>query len=392
MEIFMNDYNEEKFENEVRKIFKKKIEKPLKFEYTIKNFEYNENKNIKNIGKIATATVCLTIVMTTSIVGAFFAKTKIWKKPYIITEESKIKEEENVKKPITDEEKKNFINQETVLENANLIVTKMGYDNLKFENIELIRDYDNEIHYKVYKENKDTNDLEVLMNLNPYNCKLEYFCDYNAINKKKIFDEISENEAKEIAIKYYKDLEIYDEDDEIIEVKKQPVVVKDIEIDMWQVTFGKKINGMEIPDSKYSICFNVENHKPIVYIIKAKEKNDNNFGKVEITKDEAIKIATQKEKSFSNLDINEVSVELSIKKMNMFIYCLENNIDNKNGELKIDDNSRIVWVVEVKHNKNFKPREYDLKSIKELYNKKYYIDAETGEIVGGEQTEFFNNI
>lgn len=54
----------------------------MKFEYTIKNFEYKENKKI--IAKLATVTVCLTIVMTASIVGAFFVKNKIWKKPFFM--------------------------------------------------------------------------------------------------------------------------------------------------------------------------------------------------------------------------------------------------------------------------------------------------------------------
>ena len=31
------------------------------------------------------------------------------------------------------------------------------------------------------------------------------------------------------------------------------------------------------------------------------------------------------------------------------------------------------------------------KQVKKLYNKKYYIDATTGEIIGGEQSEYFNN-
>ena len=71
--------------------------------------------------------------------------------------------------------------------------------------------------------------------------------------------------------------------------------------------------------------------------------------------------------------------------------CLENNITNENGEIKTDDITRNVWVVDVKHNKETKPKDAEIETVKKLYNKKYYIDATTGEIIGGEQSEYFNN-
>ena len=110
-----------------------------------------------------------------------------------------------------------------------------------------------------------------------------------------------------------------------------------------------------------------------------------------VTKEEAIEIATNKEKEFSNLEISDTTADLSIEKMNIFIYCLENNIINENGEIKTDDITRNVWVVDVKHNKETKPKDAEIETVKKLYNKKYYIDATTGEIIGGEQSEYFNN-
>lgn len=386
----MNNYDE-KIDNEIRKIFKKEVDKPLKFKYTIQNFDYNNNQKNKRTFAIRFATVmaCLAIVSTTSLATVEWLKNKIWKNPTIITEEEITKAENTVKSPVTSEEKEKFVSQDVALKNANLIINKMGYENIELKDIELIRDYDNGIHYKIYLKNQNTNDLEILINLNPYSGKLEYFCDYTSINKERNFDEVPEHEIKEIAIKYYKALDIYYESDDIIEIKKQPIYFGNIKNDMWQVTFGEKYNNMDIPGTKYSICFNVENSKPIIYIIKAKEVENIDFNKVEIAKEEAIKIAIEKEKSFSDLPIDEINVELSVKKMNIFIYCLENEIENNDGNLKIDDISRVVWIVEIKHNKDFPIRKYDLKSVKTLYNKQYYIDAETGEIIGGEQTEFF---
>ena len=50
-----------------------------------------------------------------------------------------------------------------------------------------------------------------------------------------------------------------------------------------------------------------------------------------------------------------------------------------------------MWVVNIEHNKDSKPKDAMLETVKNLYNKKYYIDATTGEIIGGEQSEFFYN-
>ena len=121
--------------------------------------------------------------------------------------------------------------------------------------------------------------------------------------------------------------------------------------------------------------------------------DNNNFenNPIIITKEEAIEIATNKEKEFSNLEISDTTADLSIEKMNIFIYCLENNITNENGEIKTEDITRNVWVVDVKHNKETKPKDAEIETVKKLYNKKYYIDATTGEIIGGEQSEYFNN-
>ncbi|MFR3783056.1 MAG: hypothetical protein ACLTXR_04465 [Clostridia bacterium] len=91
------------------------------------------------------------------------------------------------------------------------------------------------------------------------------------------------------------------------------------------------------------------------------------------------------------MEISDTTADLSIEKMNIFIYCLENNITNENGEIKTGDITRNVWVVDVKHNKEAKPKDAEIETVKKFYNKKYYIDATTGEIIGGEQSEYFNN-
>ena len=249
------------------------------------------------------------------------------------------------------------------------------------ENIELIRDYDNNVHYKACLN-------EILINLNPYTGKLEYFSDDNIVSKKWNFDEITDEKAKEIAIKTYSDLGILEDNSEISDIKNEKIVFNSIENDMWTVTFCDKYGDLEVEDSKYSTCFNVCDGKVLFYIIKGKENKNFELGKINISESEAVRIASNKEKEFSNLEISEIYSELAIKKMNIFVYCLENNISDNYDLYKIDDVNRLVWVVEIKHNKDKKVTDTSLEAIKEYYNKRYFIDAETGEIVGGEQAEW----
>ena len=129
----------------------------------------------------------------------------------------------------------------------------------------------------------------------------------------------------------------------------------------------------------------------IIYTITGKIDNNFEDNPIIISKEEAIEIAKNKEKEFSDLEISNVSAELSIEKMNIFVYCLENNIANENGELKVDDISRNVWVVSIENNKDSKTKDGNIETVKSQYNKKYYIDTTTGEIIGGEQSEFFND-
>lgn len=122
-------------------------------------------------------------------------------------------------------------------------------------------------------------------------------------------------------------------------------------------------------------------------------KNEDNYEKnpIVISKEEAIEIAKNKENEFSNIRISNVSAELSIEKMNIFIYCLENNVTNEKGELKTTDTTRNVWVVNIEHDKNTIPKDGNIETVKKFYNKKYFVDATTGEIIGGEESEFFND-
>jgi len=377
------------FDSKIKYILSKEIDKPLEYEQAIKKAFLNKGNEKKHIMfyKMGLISCCFVMLGTVVLATSHIIYEKVWKEPIIKSKEEAQQEleqkVEKVKEKVKDEEKEQFITEKEAIEIANKILNTLGYENKFFENIELIRDYDFNIHYLLSTNSEVGNGI--LINLNPITGELEYFCDNDVLKNIEGYDEISEEYAKEIANQMYKELCIISEGEnvyEIIEVSKQS------EDNMWQVSYAQKYNDLIYEDSMFSTVFSVVNGKTLFYIIKGKTNKNFKSNEIILSENEAKDIAINKEKEFSNLDIDDINVKLSIEKMNLFIYYLENNINENNDEIyKIDDVARIVWVVEIKHNKHEKIRENNLQIVKEQYNKKYYIDATTGEIIGGEQAE-----
>lgn len=374
------------FENKIKKIMKKEIEQPLSYDYAIKNaFTSNKKQKKRNFKyKLLVPTACTIMLCTGVMATSYIVYEKIWKKPIIVSQKKEIN---NVKKEITKQEKTNYISEEEAKKIGEKIIKKLGYKNIKISNIQLKRGYD--LKYSSHYIMKANN---ILITINPANGKLDYFAD-NSINTKKIIcDKISKEKAKEIARKIYKNLEIFDNINnyEIVNVEKVKNAFGTNVSEMWEVSFAKTFNGNYDKNNKSTICFSICDNKITISSITGQKEENFENNPIIITKEEAIEIAKNKEKQFSNLEISKITVDLSIEKMNIFIYCLENNTTNENGELKVDDISRNVWVVDIKHNKKSKPKDGKIETVKKLYNKKYYIDVTTGEIIGGEQSEFFS--
>ena len=376
--------NDEELQN---KIIEKVQDKIAIFE--LKKEDKKMKQYSKKIANIA-ATVVITIGLS---VGTAYAGTviyeKIWKEPTKVSQEELDKEIEKIKEPITAKEKEEMISEEKAIEISNEILQTLGYERIAFKEVNIVRGYDSKNHYILSTETDSTKGI--VINLNAVNGAFEYFCDNDIISKNIICDDISEEDAKNIASDIYKKLNIIQENDiyEIMSAKKQTMASGSDTNDMWQVSYAKKYNNTFDKDTAFSTAFSVVDEKVMIYIIKGKSEDNFENNSITLSKENAIEIAVTKEKEFSSLEISEVSAYLSIEKMNIFIYALENNIKNDDGEYQLDDIDRNVWVVEIKHNKDSKPRDAELETVKQLYNKKYFIDSTTGEIIGGEQSEFF---
>ena len=364
----------DKLDQKIKNIVSKNLTEPIDFEQKIRRSLDDESKEkFKGLNFMrALCTACAGIVLSTGIVFASYtAYEKIWKKP----REYNV----DVEKPaiISEEEKENAISEEDIKQKAINSLEIFGYPNEEIKIADLNRNYtdDSNTYYNLFT----TTDYNSGKNIT-FNGETGEFCyfldndfEFSENNLTKISKDIALRSAKEIFDKINIPLDNY-----IVENVNE-VGYK------WNISYVKSYNEILDRNNKIQICLGKINDitkVKSIFILTNREAENNDFV---ITAEEAKNIAISKEKELSNIEISNVTVKKSIEKMNTFIYCLENNIEIFSS-VKGDDRVRNVWVVEIDHvggmDNVFKVAE-GFDGIKEYADKQYYIDATTGEIIGG---------
>lgn len=364
----------DKLDQKIKNIVSQNLTEPIDFEQKIRRSLDDESKEkFKGLNFMrALCTACAGIVLSTGIVFASYtAYEKIWKKP----REYNV----DVEKPaiISEEEKENAVSEEDIKQKAINILEIFGYPNEEIKIADLNRNYtdDSNTYYNLFT----TTDYNSGKNIT-FNGETGEFCyfldndfEFSENNLTKISKDIALQSAKEIFDKLNISL-----DDYIVENVNE-VGYK------WNIYYVKSYNEIVDRNNKIQICLGKINDitkVKSIFILTNREAENNDFI---ITAEEAKNIAISKEKELSNIEISNVTVKKSIEKMNTFIYCLENNIEIFSS-VKGDDRVRNVWVVEIDHvggmDNVFKVAE-GFDGIKKYADKQYYIDATTGEIIGG---------
>ena len=364
----------DKLDQKIKNIVSKNLTEPIDFEQKIRRSLDDESKEkFKGLNFMrALGTACAGIVLSTGIVFASYtAYEKIWKKPReynVDVEKLAI---------ISEEEKENAVSEEDIKQKAINILEIFGYPNEEIKIADLNRNYtdDSNTYYNLFT----TTDYNSGKNIT-FNGETGEFCyfldndfEFSENNLTKISKDIALRSAKEIFDKINIPLDNY-----IVENVNE-VGYK------WNISYVKSYNEILDRNNKIQICLGKINDitkVKSIFILTNREAENNDFI---IMAEEAKNIAISKEKELSNIEISNVTVKKSIEKMNTFIYCLENNIEIFSS-VKGDDRVRNVWVVEIDHvggmDNVFKVAE-GFDGIKEYADKQYYIDATTGEIIGG---------
>ena len=356
---------------------------PQSFTNTIKNFSPKSKESRNWIMKVKT--IKKSIIIATSLLlgsGVVFAATKtyenVWKQP----------ETYDFSYEITEQEKNDTISEEEAKNKAIEYLRKIGLEK-DVNEISLVKNaYEDKIIWII---GFDSGTMEIdskgefeSLNIPSYNYKIP--------KNYGITKEEARNTAKELLVKYNptNDNEGY----ELVSLRGN--AKKEENAYIWYAEFCKKYEGLVNIYEKISIGW-IPKINELYSLSVENYKYENNEQK--ISKEEAIKIATEKDKQIETRhNIVSVEAELGIDKMNTEVVYREKNIEEyekgtinftieENGKSKIKDDAlfykvdnrvRKVWEVTIyydyyKYDKDFPERFV------------YYVDVTTGEIIGGDR-------
>lgn len=374
------------YEKRIKEILDRPITVSAQFEYAIDTAFLNKAKKSNNVFnnfslKFATTVVCLLLTFSTAVFAAYMIYENIWKDP---ERTSRKQREESVLAPIDEEELNNIISEEKAKTIATTIIENLGYENKTISEIKINRSYENneDLYYHIVFDN-------ITIQLDAKTGIIDYIENRETKNMIKENDIIDKAEAVEIANSIYKKVGIGNIDNYLVLSSEERDGLDDTYTNKyWKVIYGLVEDDIKSDDKIFMITFKIIDGNVFVYKLSYRRLNDFVNNPIVINEDEAIKIAIDKEKEFSSLEISKVSAEIDMKKMNSFVYALENYIGNDTGSLKVDNTARNVWLIFIEHKKDNNPRNTDVLTVRQEFNKRYYIDATTGEIIGGEEAEY----
>ena len=356
---------------------------PHSFTNTLKNFSPNskESRNsIKKVNVIKKSIIIATSILLGSSVVFATAKTyeNIWKQP----------ETYEFSYELTEQEKKEAISEEEAKKKAVEYLSKIGLDK-EINGLTLRKDaYGNEVIWDIGFESgsmtiNSKGKFESL-NIPSYNYKIPYNYGITKEEARKV--------AKELLSKYNPN----NNDDEYVLVSLRGNMEEDKASYIWYATFYKKYDDLINQYEKIEIGW-IPTINGLYSLSFGNYKYENN--EQVISKEDAIKIATEKDQKIEkrhNIAFSEA--EIGIDKMNTEVIYREQNIEeyekgtinfetDKSGVYKVKDDSvfykvdnrvRKVWEVTIY---------YDYIKYKENGRERfvYYVDATTGEIIGGDR-------
>lgn len=382
--------NYDKIDNLFFQYFEDNQEIPNIITNVIETAMYNKKHQYEIIELIKKIIITIVSFLTVASGIAFASYTvyeKIWKEPkkYATSDDYF---NSLPSKEISEEERKSLITENDAKNIALNFLNKLGYENQTINNIELKRDYNktNNSYYMAKTESSYEKGLMVL--IDSKNGDIEYFNDLDLKYKDLHQDIITEEQAKQIAVDTYEKLELNKNDYELYSVKKDEYVFGNSTKTLWGATFMKKENNVYNKYESFSVAFIVVNNKIMYDTINISPNTEKVNNPIIIQEESAIEIAKNKEAEFTNTEITNIKSELSIEKMNTLVYQLEYEIyDTMN--LQIEEKIRNVWKVTIEHKnkKDFNIYSNPNQYMKENLNKEFYIDATTGEIIGGKFIE-----
>lgn len=386
----------DEFDKIIKQELSKNIEVPQSFDnkilYSLKNKKNLRQIKISRIIKTIITTI-ITIIFSTGVAFAgYILHEKVWKQP---TEYNSYEEKENIEREKIELSKKginNILPTENILEKSNRILQSLGYNDRDLS-ITLKKSYS--AIYNSYYEVKSSNDYfsGIELHFNAEDGNLIYFIDRDIDSNYKIkTDTISVEEAKNIGNKIYSKLELSN-NYKLKSINENSTSINSHSRKEWYLKYYMDYDNVLNEYQRLEIRFYINNDDIKISQIAIYDDGftyQNN--QLVINKDDAINIAKEKDRTISELNIRKIDIGLEIKPINEFVYLQENSFGKDDGIVKENSiiyskysNEKIlrkVWNIKIEYEFNCIEKEL-IHNWKEQFGREYYVDATTGEIIGG---------
>lgn len=371
-----------------------KIEIPEKCEKAIKEGLYKKKKHYSWMKIITTA--CASLMLTA---GVVFAGTKVVEK--IFKEPEKVVgfySDENNNEGVTTENN-NIMTEEEAKEKMKEILTRFGKEIEPIKEIELTsnpNDYEQTWYMELDNGTDDNDSIEInAQRGNSFSVLFSNVLNEDVVNYRISEDEV-EKTAREICKKYGFDTEKYNKANIVSNSNKAE------DSYLWYVDFYKEYDGIVNPYESIDIAFIPEINAIYSFRIEDLEYENN---PQKITGEQAKQTVIEAEQKINTgYNIKNISVDLDIAKTNGDAYKRmtdykqyynEKHTENypKENVVNYRTESRVrkVWKVTVEYDipEDAGMTDTSYKPFDRYYT--YYVDATTGEIIGGRLSYYIMN-
>lgn len=358
------------------------IEIPDELDTVIKKGLNRKKKHVSLLRKVASFFIITFITSGIVFAGSVVYEKNIWKEPQkVVVGSAEHTDNQN-------ESKQNIMSEDEARKKANEILEKFEYKDENIKEIELqnhIDDYDSSWHITTEQNTCIFIDASGDGSFSISNGNI-----YKDIEHYRTTKEEAVNTAREIAQKYGYDIKDYGY------VRVQSNLNSDKESYMYNVTFCKEYDGIRNPYESILISF-----IPQINVVKSfmfsNKKFENN--PVEITKEKAEEIALNEDNKLSTkykmYEIEKVETELRIVSMNGEAYLRTNDYeqlheqtsgnypDEKRVFYRTESRIRMAWLVRIIYDIPDDVNKFDGSYNMNDEKFSYFIDATTGEVIGG---------
>lgn len=366
------------------------IKEKLKTKIAISQIKNEEEKAMNKKGNFIFKNIGIAACVLMSLTGVVFAGSKvienIWKTPEKVQISSGDLEEIT---KITEESKQENMTEEKAKEIAINKLNEIGFNSnivgtnhyKEFDSNKIWYRFDTEDNYEISIDGQTGEFFDIWNN------------NRNTQDTKKY---MTEEQAKELANKYYKLFGYKEGEYEITDVQSVNNEGNDKGPGFrMTVTYNKKYGDVYNPYEYISITLESKNMEMDMFRVD-NIPFDNN--EVVITENEAVNIALKEDEKIETNKVESTKAKLMVVKMNADAYNRINDKDKyyeamqtpnypieERNYYNVDDRVRKAWIVVINYEDN-----YNGDIVKRYTEGKYsyFVDATTGEIIGGHTLDY----